>query len=486
MFKNFMHARYVKGLLHCVAAYLAIISVHVWAGETEAFVDKLKTHYEKTRSITAFSLNYHFFNKQFRSHDYWDYQVPNRVMSVRMVEVDLDKKHFYDNDILYGPGGEVLDRVQFQNDTHSYFYEKNGNYLGKRYFNEGLGNFDRFMHYHAFNIDFIVVRPLLDESNVADNITLHQDKAAGTTILTHKNALDHIVDYEFSNNSLQLVTVNNKTRQAFYVYDDYQTTRGITFARQVKKYYNGEKVPAYISFNDKLEIIEEVDASKLQLPPGYGPEVQAGDGILVAKEIATGLYLVADSAAWRNSVFKVNGDEITVFGAAGYPELATKTINLIREQFPEKKISAIHVTHAQEADIAGLGVFAKQGIEILADEYSIAAIKAYPDFANDIEGFKFRAIKDEQLIDGARFYILESLHSKRQSFVHFEYEGIIFQADFLHIAYDNTIPKVIPNYTRAFIDFVRSKQLKVNRIVGNYQNNNISVEVMNKAYNSLM
>ena len=69
----------------------------VWATETEDFVAKLKTHYQNTLSIKAFSLSYHFLNKQYRDHDYWDYKTPNRVMSQRMVEVDLVKKNFYDN-----------------------------------------------------------------------------------------------------------------------------------------------------------------------------------------------------------------------------------------------------------------------------------------------------------------------------------------------------------------------------------------------------
>ena len=79
------------------------------------------------------------------------------------------------------------------------------------------------------------------------------------------------------------------------------------------------------------------------------------------------------------------------------------------------------------------------------------------------------------------------MHTKRQGFVNFKDSGIVFQADFLHIPLDNTIAKVVPNYTRTFIEFVRNKQLKFNRIVGNYRNNNISIEVMNKTYeNSLL
>ena len=45
-------------------------------------------------------------------------------------------------------------------------------------------------------------------------------------------------------------------------------------------------------------------------------------------------------------------------------------------------------------------------------------------FADDIARFKFRTIEHEQIIDGAHFYVLENMHSKRQSFVYFKDSGI--------------------------------------------------------------
>ncbi|MFD2167179.1 hypothetical protein ACFSJY_13050 [Thalassotalea euphylliae] len=486
MFTLSMTSHRFKALIFSLTASFTLCATPVWANEAQQFFEKIQAHYESTRSITKFSLNYHFLNKQYRSHNFWDYQTPNRVLSVRMVEVDMDKKHFYDNDILYTAGGQILDRAQFQNDTHSYYYENNGNYLGKQFFNEGMGNFDRFMSYNIMNIDFLAVRPLLEEENVSENISLRKDKQAGTTILTHKKGDEQVIEYAFQDAPLQLVSLHNITRQALYIYDDYQTTRGLTFARSVNKFYNGSAVPAYISFNDKFAIIDEVDASKLKLPPGYGPEFKPGDGVLTATEIGKDLYLVTDSSAWRNSVFKVNGNTVTVFGGAGYTSLAEKTITLIQDKFPDKKITAVHITHPQAADIAGIMPYVELGADILADDYTIAAIKAFPKFAESISKFTFRTITSGEIIDGTHFYVLENLHAKRQSFAYFEDSGILFQADFLNIATDNTIPKVIPTYTRTFIDFVRSKQLNIKRIVSNYKNNNITVEVMNKTYDALM
>jgi hypothetical protein len=478
-------ARYSRILAFACMILFTITMPTASAGEIEEFVAKIKIHYQKTLPIKAFSLNYHFLNTQYRDNNYWDYQTPNRFMSVRTAEVDLVKKHFYDNDILYYSGGRLYDRAQFQNDKESFFYEISATTLGKGIRRKGMDNFGRFKRYIVMNIDFLAVRPLLEETNIEGNIALQQDKISGSTILIHKISDDNIIDYEFSNNPLQLVSINNRPLRGIFVYDDYQTTRGTTFARSVHQYYHGATEATYISFIDQFDIIKKVDPAKLQVPEGYGPILPERDGILASKEIATDLYLVTDSSASRNSLFKVNGDKITVFGASGYTALAEQTIKLIRDQFPKKKITSVYVTHPHGHQIAGLKVYVDQGIEIIADEYSTAAIKAYLSFADDITRFKFKTIEHEQIIDGAHFYVLENMHSKRQSFVYFKDSGIIFQAHFLHIPFDNTIAKVIPNYTRTFIDFVRSKQLKFSRIVANYKNNNISVEVMNKTYDAI-
>ena len=453
--------------------------------ETKAFINKLKTHYKKTRKIEKFSLSHHYLNRQYHSHDYWDYQIPNRIMAQRTVELDLVNQHFYDNDVYYTSGGLLLDKAHFENDTGSFAFELNGSYLGKRIIDQGKGQFFR-MDYVRLNIDFLAVRPLLAEGNIGKNISLHQDHKSGTSTITHHTDDDNIVTYKFSNTPLRLTSLDDKSKQAILTYENYQITNGLTYARTVHQYFDGAAEPYYSIYNDHFEVIDQVEPSKLKIPAGYGPVIPKADGVLVAKAIAKDLYLVTDSSAWRNSLFKVNGDEIMVFGASGYKALAEKTIELIDEQFPNKKISSVYVTHPHGYEIDGLDVYANQGIEILADAYSIDAIKAYPKFADNITNFKFRTISHDQIIDGAHFYVLENMHSKRQSFVHFEDSQIIFQSKFLDIAFDNTIAKVIPNYTKTFVNFIRSKQLKFKRIVGNFKNNDISVEVMNKTYDAIL
>jgi len=465
-------------------AYITLFTITMpttWAGEAEDFVAKLKTHYQQAPPLKVFALNYHYLGGA-DPYKSWDYQAPDRYLAIRMVELDLINNHFVENDIHHFYDGRTFNRTQFQNDNESLFYDKNGISLGKRIRKQGMDSFEQIKGFIFLNVDFLAVTALLEESNIAKNITIQHDKISGKTCLTHTISADNVIDYVFNNNPLKLAKINNKSKDKIYVYDDYQTTNGITFARSIVKYYGGVTRPSFIHRIDQLHIIDKIDPARFQVPKEFGPIIPPRDNTLLSKEIAPNLHLVTNSAASRNVLFKVSGDEIMVFGASANTELAEQTIKLILAQFPNKKISAVYVTHPHSNHIKGLPAYAKRGIKILAEDYSIEAIKAYPPFADDIETFKFQAIEHEQIIAGAHFYVLENSHAKRQSFVHFKDSGIIYQADFLAVAFDNTIAKVMPNYSKTFIDFVRSEQLNISRIVGSQRNNNISVEVMNKIY----
>jgi len=452
------------------------------AGEVEDFVAKLKIHYKNIPPVKVFSITQHYL--QASPFDAWDYQAPNRWSASKVTEFDLEKHHYYENVIHHVTGGKRFDEVHFQNDKENFRYERNGIPLGKRVLKQSMNSFERYKSLYMMNIDFLAVKPLLEEKNVAATIELHQDKLSGKTTLTHKVADSKSMGYVFNDSPLRLVSIENTSRRRISFYDDYQTTNGLTFARSIVKYYDGETTPRFIKRIDRFDILEEIQATKLQVPKGFGPVIPESDRTLVSKEIAPNLYLVTDASTWRNSLFKVNGNEIMVFGGAVSVKFAEESIALINEQFPNKKITSVYVTHPHSDHINGLPAYAKRGIVIYADAYSIAAIKAYPYFANEIETFKFQTIEHNQMIDGVRFYVLENTHSKRESFVHFKGSGIIYQADFLEVAFDNTIAKIIPNYTKTFINFVRSEKLKFSRIVGHHLNNNISVEVMNKTYDA--
>lgn len=452
--------------------------------KTEKFIETLKTHYQQSPSLEVFSLNYHYLG---RSPFYaWDYQAPERYLAIRRVEIDLVKKQFVENDVHHFSGGRTFNRVQFQDDNRSLFYDKNGLALGKRIIKQSMDTYQELAGHIFINIDFMAVKSLLETPNLSKVVRFHQDKKTGHKSLIHTASDNNIIEYTFRNNPVQLASINNKSQQKKYVYDDYQTSNGITFARSIHKFFGGVAKPSFVHRIDSLNIIEEIEPSKFKVPEDFGPIIPQHDKSLTAKEIAANLFLITDLSASRNILFKVNNDEVMVFGAPVSQEFAEKTIETIEAKFPKKTISSVYVTHPHGDHIAGLWAYAKRGVTILADAYTLSAIKAYPYFSEDMAKFKFETITHEEEIEGADFYVLENSHSKRQSFAHFPESGIIYQADFLEVAFDNTIPKVIPSYTKTFIDFVRSKQLTINRIVGHHRNNNISVSVMNKTYNAIL
>lgn len=449
----------------------------------ENFITKLKSHYQKTSSITAFSLTYRYLGKS-DAYQSWDYQAPSRYKAFKVTDLDLVKKHYAQSVVHHFTGGRLLDEVHFQNDNESLRYEKNGNSLGKRVSKQDMNSFERYKNLTMMNIDFLAVRPLLEEAHIETNIILQQNELSKTISLIHKVADDNVMEYVFSSSPLRLLSIKNKMRDRMYIYDDYQTSHSLTFARSLVKYYNGDTVPSYITHMNSFEIIEEIEPTKLKLPEGYGSVILKSDQSLKSTEIAPDLYLVSNASAKRNTLFKVNGSDIMVFGAPVNKKRSEQTIELISAQFPQKKITSVYVTHPYSDHIAGLAAFAKLGAVIRADAYSIEAIKAYPPFKEELATFKFQTITDNELMDGVRYYVLESARAKRQSFAYFENQGVIYQSDFLEVAFDNTIPKILPSYSKTFIEFVRSKQLKFDRIVGHHSNNNISLEIMNKYFNS--
>lgn len=481
-----MKDHFIRRILISVCAYMVLFTVAapiVMAGETEHFIEKLKLHYHKTSSITAFSLAYRYLG-QSDAYQSWDYKAPSRYKAFKVTDMDLRKKHYAQNVIHHFTGGLLADEVHFQNDIESLRYEKNGILYGKRVRKQGMNSFERYKNLTLMNVDFFAVRPLLEENNIEKNIKVQRNNLSKEVVLLHKTSDDRVMEYVFNISPLRLLSINNKSRRRIYVYDDYKTSNGLTFAHSLIKYYNGDTVPSFITQTDSFTILDEVEPTKLQLPDGYGPIIPTYKNDLVSTEIAPNLYLVANASANRNTLFKVSGNEIMVFGAPVNSKRTQQTIELISKQFPQKKITSVYLTHPYSDHIAGLLAFVKIGAVIRADAYSIEAIKAYPRFKKDLATFKLQTIENGDLIEGVRFYVLENSRAKRQSFAYFEGEGIIYQSDFLDVPFDNTIPQILPSYSKTFIDFVRSKQLKIDRIVGHHRNNNISLDIMNKLYGS--
>ena len=453
------------------------------AKEATEFIALLKKHYENTSSIKAFSLTHSYLG---RSDPYqsWDYKAPSRYKAFKVTDIDLEKKHYYQNVVHHFTGGLFYDEVHFQNNSESLRYERNGIALGKGVIKQSMTSFERYKNLTLMNLDFFAVRPLLAEADVGDKINFQLDEAAGKVTLIHQTSENKPIEYVFSQSPLRLLSINNKARKRIYIYDNYRTNNGYHFAHSLVKYYNGDAKPSFITRMEKFEVLEQIDQERLTLPEGYNTILPERNSMLSSREIATDLYLITDSSAITNTLFKVNGDNIMVFGAPTNNKSSERAINTIYDRFPNKKINAVYITHPYSDHIAGLLPYVERGAIVYADEYTIEAIKAFPRFSKVINKFSFETLTHEQMLDGVRFYVLENSRSKRQSFAYFEQSGIIYQSDFLEVAFDNTIAELLPNYSKQFITFVRNKKLEVSRIVGHHRNNNISPEIMDKSYHA--
>lgn len=459
---------------------LACNSFFVVANDADDFLAALKNHYHSTTSMEAFSLT-HSYMGRIDPYQSWDFAAPGRYQAFKITEIDFKNQHYYQNVVHHNTGGLYFDEVHFQNDSESLRYERNGIPLGKRAVEQSMDSFARYKNLTLMNLDFFAVRPLLALSN-ADHIEYQSDEISGHTTVVQRNSNNVVMEYVFNSNPLRLLSVTNKTRNRVYLYDDYRTNQGHYFAHSVVKHYNGDQAPSFISRIESFQVMKKIDAEKLRLPAGYTRFLKEPDRALHLTQLAQDLYLIADGTARENTLVNVTGDSIMAFGVPMRGEQARQTIALIKEHFPHHDIAGVYVTHPYNEHISGLLPYAEMGIKIFADNYTIAAIKAYPCFAREIDTFKFESVIHGQVMDNVRFYVLENARSRRQGFAYFEQSGIIFQSDFLEIANDNTIPDILPGYSKQFIEFVRSEGLNVTRLVNNHRNNDISVETMNRAY----
>ena len=473
----------MKRFILSISLWLGLLSISVplvvFAESSALFINKLKSHYQETTDIKAFSLTYRYLGKS-DAYQSWDYQSPSRYKAYKTTEMDLINEHYFQHIVHHFTGGQLLDEVHFQNDTVSLRYEKNGQALGKRVNKQKMSSFGRYKNLIMMNVDFFAVRPLIEEPKPTENIKHHHIKMENKTRVTHFEGTTKEMHYVFGHNPIRLLSIHNTARKRRYIYDDYQTSKGITYARSLIKYYNGETIPSYINQLDDFEIIEQIEPQKFQLPSGFGPVIPKYDNALFSKAISPNLYIITSASNNRNILLKTRGDEITLFGAAGNRKHAAQIIKFVKEQFPTKNIAAVHVTHPYSDQISGLEAFVKLGAVIIADAYTVDGIKNYSRFSKNIANFNFDIIRNNDSIDGISFYVLENSRAKRQSFAYFEQEKLIFQTDFLAVPFDNTVTNVLPSYSKTFISFVKKHKLDVGRIVAHKHNNNISQETMNK------
>jgi len=233
--KEFILRLYFKTLFLIVG--LIGFTFSTYANEAKSLLSSLKSHYQSTSSIKAFSLTHSYLG---RSDPYqsWDFQAPTRYKAFKITDIDTGKQHYYQNVVHHYTGGLYFDEVHFQNSEESLRYERNGISLGKSAIEQNLNSFNRYKNLTLMNVDFFAVRPLLAESAIDEKITYHQDEKAGTITLIHRPSEKQTMEYVFNAEPLRLVSINNKSRKRIYLYDDYRYSNGYYLAHSLVKIYN--------------------------------------------------------------------------------------------------------------------------------------------------------------------------------------------------------------------------------------------------------
>ncbi len=464
-----------------VSLLLPLSAISNEAGnEAKEFINKLKDHYKDTLNIDAFSLTHRYFG---RSDPYlsWDFKFPSRYQAFKVTDIDLSKRHYYQNVVHHFSGGLYLDEVHFQNDNHSYRYEKNGLILGKSVVAQKMTSFERYTNLTLMNLDFLAVRALLSEQNIRTKIEMKPESRGQDIRIIHQYGEGRFKEYVFSKQPLRLLSIYDRARNRTYLYNDYRTRNGLTFAHVLLKHYDGDTTPSFITRIEQFQVIKRIEPEKLTLPSDFYLAPSKVDEQLTISKIDESTYLVSDAQARNQTLLKMYDNNIMVSGSHSSKRESKRIIKLIGQKFPTKKITLVHVTHPHRSQIAGLLPYIELDAKVLADSYTVSAIKAYPPFANSLDLFGFKTIEHGQNVYGIRFYVLENMRAKRQSFAYLNESGVIFQSDFFPVAFDNTSAKILPSYSAQFVEFILSKKLNVKRVIATKRNAFITAEMLNRA-----
>ncbi len=467
----------LKTLFACLLIGTTPMSQAAMPDNTD-FLKAVKEHYQASIDFKKYAIHYSFeFERAYQAYNYLE---PHAGHTAMYAEVDLGRKLYADHSITSWPGGFVFDFKEFQTDAGAFQYDVNGLIDGKRVRRLGPNAYTNTAAYHGGKVDFLAILPLLETTLASPNIKVTAGTMQGHTDIVHTQG-ENSTTYTFTNTPIQLVSIHRSTDNTKINYGQYVNRGNLRYASLINQenLTTGVKGVFHIA---QVRRITNLTPEAIVLPKGYGPVVEKTDRTLKITNIADGLHLITDDSASRNMLAKTSTDGIMVFGAPIDDELSEETIALIRAEFPSLPIKSVYITHPHSDHIGGLTAYAKHGITILADTYSIEAIKAYPRFQKDIGRFKFQPITHKELLGGVEFHILENSHAKGQSFAYFPEVGVLYEGDFLEIPYDNSTANHMPVVSKNFIEYVNAEKLNINRIVGHHRNNNISAETMNELY----
>ncbi|CAM1362853.1 MBL fold metallo-hydrolase [Tenacibaculum xiamenense] len=465
-----------------IMVYLMFFSSYAQKITKDNIVNKLQEKYRFTNDIKKYTVTYKFTSlNPYQSHNYKHPEDKVNGYGIYTIEIDKEKKEYFTHDRSQFPGNFVFEFKHFKNSEKAVSYDVNGVIRGKRLRLLKKNAFEKENKRAGEVLSFEKVADLLNGYKKGDDLKIKIDKNNDLTTIVH-TTIDKIRNtYTFDIKSLRLMTLESTEDNSIVDFKNYVIKNGIEYAKDLV-IYKKNKLNANVSV-ESFEKTMGIAASKFAIPYGYVLPLKNQTISSEITQIANNIYLINTTNNSRFILFKVIDSEIMVFGAPLSEKISNKIIGLIENKFPTKNIKYVFVSHPHSDHISGLVPYAKNGTTIIADDYTIEAIRSFPNFKETIDSFKFKTIENKQSINGVRFYVLENEHSLKQSFAYFKNEEIIYEGDFLEVPADNSIATHISNVEKQFIEFVRKEKLKIKRIVQHHRNSNVTTDIMNKYYN---
>ncbi len=430
-------------------------------------MEKIKTHF---LAIDLAGIELEYTRVSYNPYQSFDYRNPDSLFTYNSIQL-LDDSFYSERKATF-PGGFEFELNEFQKDSTSIFYDVNGVLYGNRAIKQP-SRLESIQEEVDGVLDFRHSQGLF--SNYDSFAISTFDRKANTIAIIGKKG-DDSVRLTFQIAPVQLKIAEHFKSNEKWIFSDHRLG-DFNHSTKIKFFVDGQHKRDYLV--QSIRAIESIDTSKFELPervtlyesPPTKPTIQ---------KVENGLFVLKSLPGDRNVMFSIDKSVVTVFGAPISDQISKLVIELIKEHFPESSIKYVYVTHFHSDHIGGLKAYSDLGVTVLADEYTMEAIRSYPRFKENVDSFIFQSINQKMELNDFRFYQVDNSHSLTQSFVYFKKSGIIYQGDFLEIPADNSLPNYLPEATLQFYDFIIDEKLVVRRIVGHHRNDSISMELFHE------
>ncbi|QTE22690.1 hypothetical protein [Polaribacter cellanae] len=440
-------------------------------------LNQLITHYNKIEVPQSYSID--FTNTRFVPYQVYDYKNVDGLTANHIIEIDGKRKQAYNKRLTNVAGGFEFESITAVKDTTAIDYSLNkiwdGNFITSL---DAKEEYNYLQKTGQRKLSVFEAKKLLETPK--DSLIYVFDSKTLDAIITKNGKKDTLV-YTFSTQPIQLKEIKNSAESR--IFKNFKTYKGFSYASEYSYVKNKDTTttPLKVKINSFKEI-DKIDANKFSTPKGYTFEKPIVNKDKLSK-IGKNTYIIRDFKRGRNVLFVVKNNVITVIGAPVSNTYSKEVIETIEKKFPKGKIKFVYVTHMHNDHIAGLQEYANKNATIIADAFTIEGIKDFDQFKETSNQFKFKTIKDREIFNGIQFHYPKNRHCKMQGFAYIIKDQLVYQGDFMQVSSNLTVPSILPEATKHFIERIYEDKLAVKTVIGQHQaGNEIPMTFLNKYY----